>query len=111
MASVIPIILGALLITGSIGAIWQLWSARPAPRGSAALPADAGAVRVAALAKLAWVLFLLFHSVFLLVLSESREVPEVLSIGASLGGALTFLAALVALLSCISLERRLYSNG
>lgn len=104
MASVIPIILAVLLLSGIVAALWQLWSARPS---AARLPTtDEGALRIRALTKLGWAMFLLFHGVFLLVLSESREVPQTLSICASAGGALTFLSGFIALLSCISLERQ-----
>ena len=102
MASVIPLIVAALLFTGTIGALLLLWNSR---LGSAASRTP-GDLRVQAIARLVWALFLLFHAVVLLVMSESREVSQALSICASVGGALTFLAALVALLSCVSLERR-----
>ena len=108
MPSVVPIILSALLITGTLGALWSLGSART----GASSAGDASSVpdlRIHALTRLAWALFLLLHSVLLLLLSESREVAAALSIGASAGGALAFLAALIALLSCISLERKIAS--
>ena len=106
MLSVIPILLGALVVTGGIGALWQLWSARPSSPGSGTSAPDPAGLRVLALTKLVWAMFLLIHAVLLLLLSESREVPEVFSICASGAGALAFLAAFVALLSAISLERR-----
>ena len=102
MASVIPFIVAALLFTGAIGSLFVLSNWRPGSQSSS-VPGD---LRVLATGRLVWATFLLFHAVVLLVMSESREVSRALSIGASLGGALTLLAAVVALLSCVSLERR-----
>lgn len=102
MASVIPIIISALLITGGLGALWQF----SRMRSGSGTGAGAEDLRIRALAQLGWAAFLLIHAVFLLALSESREVPGGLSIAASIGGAFTFLGALVSLASCISLERR-----
>lgn len=102
MASVIPFIVAALLFTGTIGALFVLAGSRTRP-GPSDLPGD---LRARAMARLAWATFLLIHAVMLLLMSESREVSRGLSIAASLGGALALLAAVVSLLSCMSLERR-----
>lgn len=102
MASVIPIIIVALLITGGVGALFQFSKLRKGPESRG----DADDHRLRALAQLVWSAFLLVHAVFLLAMSESREVPGGLSVAAAVGGAVTFLGALVSLASCISLERR-----
>ena len=102
MASVIPVIIVALLISGGLRALWQFSKLRKDKESAG----DAADIRLRALAQLGWSAFLLVHAVFLLAMSESREVPGGVSIAASLGGAVTFLGALASLASCISLERR-----
>lgn len=103
MPSVIPIVASALLLTGTTGALWRLGNALFGRRSE---PAQAD-LRMQALGQLAWSLFLLLHSIFLLLVSESREVSDLLSICASVGGGLAFLASFVSLAKSIALERRI----
>ena len=105
MASVIPVVVCALLISGTIGSLWQLWSSRPG-QGETGGAIDDTQSRLRALTKVAWANFLLIHALLLLLLSESREVPQGLSIVASAGGALAFLATLTSMITGIGLERK-----
>jgi hypothetical protein len=96
MASVVPLILVGLFFTGVLAAAGfaVTWSTVGAPTS-----ADAAA-------KLVWSLYFLIHAVFVLLMSESRDVSPLLSLAALCVGALMFVCAAAALVSCLLLERR-----
>ena len=60
--------------------------------------------------ELLWTILLLVQFVLIEVLSESREVSQTLGIAGSVSGGLCLIAAVVALASCVSIERSLMVN-
>ncbi len=102
--------LGVLVLTGLVSAAWRLLRALMsrglAPASSAS---EATALRMDAARELLWTILLLVQFVLIEVLSESREVPQALGIAGSLSGGLCLIAAVVALASCVSIERSLIS--
>ncbi len=111
MPSIIPLVLGALVATGFTTALWRLLRAFMSRRNpSVTSPTDSTALRIQAAVELLWATLLLVQFVFLEALSESREVPAVLAMLATLSGALCLVAALASLASCIAAERRLFAG-
>jgi hypothetical protein len=111
MPSTIPLVLGVLIFTGAVSAVWRLLRTLMS-RGKAA-PSNAGdaiALRIDAARELLWTILLLVQFVFIEALSESREVSQALDIVGSVASGLCLIAALVALISCIAAERALISN-
>ncbi|MBX7187576.1 MAG: hypothetical protein K1Y01_20705 [Vicinamibacteria bacterium] len=111
MPSTLPLVLGVLVLTGLTSALWRLVRALMA-RGKGPAPdaRDTTALRIDATRELIWTLLLLGQFIFIETLSESREVSQSLAIAASAAGGLCLIAALVALASCISAERTLFSG-
>ena len=108
MPSIIPLVLGALAVTGLTTGLWRLARAVMSRRDQpGANPNDSTALRIQAAGELMWVILLLGQFVFLEALSESREAPAILAMVASLAGALCLIGALVSIVSCIAIERRL----
>jgi hypothetical protein len=106
MPSIIPPVLGALVTTGVITALWRLLRALRS-RGRPPL-GELAEVRVQGVVELLWTILLLVHFVLLEVLSESREVPSTLALLGNVTGALSLIAALASLVSCIQQERKLH---
>jgi hypothetical protein len=100
MASVIPVVLVGLLITGVIAAVGFVLTVR----------APGGPTPIDALAKLVWSLYFAIHAVLVLLMSESREVTPLLSITAYCGGVLMFACAVAALVAFLAFERRVRSG-
>jgi hypothetical protein len=111
MPSTLPLVLGVLVLTGGISAVWRLLRAlRSRGRAGASNQGDATALRIDAARELLWTILLLVQFVFIEALSESREVSQTLDVAASVASGLCLLAALAALASCISAERSLISG-
>ncbi len=111
MPSIIPLVLGALAATGLTTAVWRLVRGMMSRRNPAvASPGDSNALRIEAAVELLWATLLLVHFVFLEALSESREVPALLGMLATVSGALCLVAAFISIGSCIALERRLFAG-
>jgi len=111
MPSTLPLVLGVLVFTGLVSAGWRLLRAlmsRGAARESGG--GEANTLRIDAARELLWTILLLVQFVFIEVLSESREVSQALAIAGSAAGGLCLIAAVFALVSCISAERSLISS-
>lgn len=100
MASVLPVVLIGLLITGVIAAVGFVLTLR----------APGGPTPIDALSKLVWSLYFAIHAVLVLLMSESREVAPLLSITAYCGGVLMFACAVAALVAFLVFERRVRSG-
>ena len=100
MASVVPVVLVCLVITGVVAAVGFIVTLKP-PGGPT--PIDAAA-------KLVWSLYFVVHSVLVLLMSESREVSPLLSTTAFCAGVLMSVCSTVALLACIVFERHARSG-
>jgi hypothetical protein len=110
MPSTLPLVLGVLVLTGLTSALWRLVRALMSRgKAPAANTGDATALRIDAARELLWTILLLAQFVFIEVLSESREVSQTLAIASSAAGGLCLIAALIALASCVSIERSLTS--
>jgi FtsH-binding integral membrane protein len=96
MTSVLPTVLVGLIITGIVAAVGFLVTLR-APGGPT--PIDAAT-------KLVWSLYFVIHAVFVLLMSESRDVSPLLSTTALCAGVLMFACAVAALVACLVFERR-----
>lgn len=96
MASVVPVVLVGLIITGVVAAV----------AFAVTLRAPGGPTPIDAITKLVWSLYFAIHAVLVLLLSESREVTPLLSITAYCGGVLMFACAVAALVAFLVFERR-----
>lgn len=101
MASVVPVIVVGLIITGVLAVVGFVVTLRTPGRPT---PIDAAA-------KLLWSLYLVIHAVLVLLMSESREVSPLLSTTAFCSGVLMFAGAVAALLACLVFERRVRSGA
>jgi predicted component of type VI protein secretion system len=111
MPSTLPLVLGVLVFTGLVSALWRLARALMSRgKSPAASTGEATALRIDAARELLWTILLLAQFVFIEVLSESREVPQALAIAGSAAGGLCLIAAVVALASCVAMERSLTSG-
>ena len=100
MASVLPVVLIGLIITGVVAAVGFVVT----------LKAPGGPTPIDAVAKLVWSAYFVIHAVLVLLMSESREVSPLLSITALCAGVLMFACAVTALVACLVFERRVRSG-
>ena len=109
MPSTIPLLLGVLVLTGLTMASWRLIRGLMSRRMPPVQRAGED-LRIQAAVELLWTIVLLVHFVFLGALGESREVTSTLAMIGGISGGLCLVAALVSLVACISLERRLIAG-
>lgn len=100
MASVVPFVLVGLIITGVLAAVGFVVT----------LKTPGGPTPIAAVAKLVWSGYFVIHAVFMLLMSESRDVTPLLSTTAFCAGVLMFACAVTALLAYLVFEGRVRSG-